>query len=61
MINWLNWHYLLKCYHTYRYITEAVKVAGKYKTSSAGAEISDGPHKGALQGLDQSTLSLCII
>ena len=32
------------------------------ETSSAGAEISDGPHKGgALEGLDQMISCLCII
>ena len=37
------------------------KVLKKFKTSSVGAEISDGPHKGALEGLDQMTLCLRII
>ena len=31
------------------------------ETSFAGAEISDGPHKGALEGLDRMILCLCII
>ena len=32
-----------------------------FSTTSAGTEISDSPHKGALEGLDQMTLCLCII
>ena len=31
------------------------------ETSFAGAEISDGLHKGALEGLDRMILCLCII